>query len=75
MTSPLERTKAVLETRNLLLRLATADYESTLVEARLNALRLLRHFPLDIDIDMSAALVPSIWAPSSTFRREDLRRK
>lgn len=61
MTMPYERTKAVIETRELLQILAAGGdiTKGGLVQTK--ALRLLRHYPLDIDLDVSAAALPGIW--------------
>ncbi|HKR40308.1 MAG TPA: BPSL0761 family protein [Paraburkholderia sp.] len=64
MTIPYERTRAVLQTRDLLKELAIGHgsvYPDTL---RRRAEALLRHFPEPFHIDISAAASPSIWAPS-----------
>jgi hypothetical protein len=63
MTIPYERTRAVLQTRELLEKLATGapiDPDSL----RRQAQALLRHFPEPFHIDLSAAAVPTIWAAS-----------
>ncbi|WP_346656398.1 BPSL0761 family protein [Burkholderia sp. COPS] len=61
MTPPRERTKAVVDTREFLLMLASAD-EVTVRGVQTMAMRLLRHYPLDIDLDVSAAALPGVWA-------------
>ncbi|WP_083803834.1 MULTISPECIES: BPSL0761 family protein [Paraburkholderia] len=62
MTTPLERTKAVTDTRELLRMLARADEITIGGLVQTVALGLLRHYPLDIDLDVSAAASPEIWA-------------
>ncbi|MDR6469404.1 hypothetical protein J2777_003132 [Paraburkholderia graminis] len=62
MTTPLERTKAVTDTRELLRMLARADEITIGGLVQTVALGLLRHYPLDIDLDVSAAALPEIWA-------------
>lgn len=62
MTTPLERTKAVTDTRELLQMLARADEITIGGLVQTVALGLLRHYPLDNDLDVSAAALPEIWA-------------
>ncbi len=74
MTTPDERTKAVIDTRELLQLLASADEITIGGLVQSVALGLLRHYPLDIDLDVSAAALPGMWAaprrPASTAARE-----
>lgn len=62
MTTAYERTKAVIETRELLTMLASSDDVASRSEIQAFAVRLLRHYPLDIDLDVSAAALPGVWA-------------
>ncbi|RQU12755.1 hypothetical protein DF157_23640 [Burkholderia cenocepacia] len=62
MTTPYERSKSVTETREFLQMLASAGDIANRNHVQLVAVRLLRHYPLDIDLEMSAAALPSIWA-------------
>ncbi|HHX4057168.1 MAG: BPSL0761 family protein [Burkholderia contaminans] len=62
MTTAYERTKSVIETREFLRRLASSDDIVSCGHARSVAVRLLRHYPLDIDLKVSAAALPGIWA-------------
>lgn len=62
MTTPRERTKAITDTRELLQMLARADEITIGGLVQTVALGLLRHYPLDIDLDVSAAALPGIWA-------------
>ncbi|SKC83714.1 hypothetical protein SAMN05445504_3715 [Burkholderia sp. CF099] len=66
MTTPQERTRAVVGARDLLETLAhgRGDYCADLV--RTLAFSLLRHYPLDIDIDVSALALPSLWSSCAT---------
>ncbi|CAG9269528.1 BPSL0761 family protein [Paraburkholderia caribensis] len=72
MTTPQERTRAVLGARDLLETLAhgRGAYCTDLV--RTLAFSLLRHYPLDVDIDVSALAVPTLWSScfTSTVLRE-----
>ncbi|MCA8494021.1 BPSL0761 family protein [Burkholderia arboris] len=61
MTTADERTSAVISTREFLMMLAAADSVAC-DDLRAVALRLLRHYPLDIDIATSAMALPGIWA-------------
>jgi len=62
MTTPRERTKAITDTRELLQMLARADEITIGGLVQTVALGLLRHYPLDNDLDVSATLLPEIWA-------------
>lgn len=62
MTMPYERTKAVIETRELLQLLAASDDVASGIDIHAIAVRLLRHYPLDVDLDISAAALPGVWA-------------
>lgn len=62
MTTAYERTKAVIETRELLQLLASATGTASPGAIRQAALQLLRHYPLDVDLEVSAAALPGIWA-------------
>ena len=61
MTTAYERTKAVIETRKFLLMLASADEVTIRGLVQSVAVCLLRHYPLDIDLEVSAAALPGIW--------------
>ncbi|WP_319001452.1 BPSL0761 family protein [Burkholderia sp. AU39826] len=61
MTTPRERTKAVVDTREFLLILASADEITVRGLVQTMAMRLLRHYPLDIDLEVSAAALPGVW--------------
>ncbi|ANC47403.1 hypothetical protein A6P55_19320 [Pandoraea pnomenusa] len=62
MTMPYERTKAVIETRELLQMLASAGDINIGELVQTEARRLLRHYLLDIDLDVSAAALPGAWS-------------
>lgn len=62
MTMPSERTQAVIETRELLHQLARFDGSAAPRTIQDLAQQLLRHFPLDVDLEVSAAALPGIWA-------------
>ncbi|RQV65885.1 hypothetical protein DF018_22150 [Burkholderia cenocepacia] len=62
MTTAYERTKAVIETRKLLQLLGSPTSTATRDAFQDAALLLLRHYPLDIDLEISAAALPGIWA-------------
>ncbi len=62
MTTAEERTRAVVGARDLLATLADGRglYCADLV--RTLAKTLLRHYPTAVDIDVSAAALPNLWA-------------
>lgn len=62
MTMPHERTKAVVETRNFLQLLAAVDQVTIPSHVQTVASGLLRHYPLNTDLDVSASALPGIWA-------------
>jgi hypothetical protein len=62
MTTPTERTRAVVETRRFLQALASDGGDTEPTDIRENAKRLLRHYPLDIDLSASASAFPSVWS-------------
>jgi hypothetical protein len=70
MSTAVERTRAVVETRNFLRILATAGQVTIpgLVQTAANG--LLRHYPLDVDLEASSLALPDIWAPPSSAERE-----
>lgn len=62
MTTPHDRTKALTDTRELLLMLASADEITIRGLVQSVAIGLLRHYPLDLDLEVSAGVLPGIWA-------------
>lgn len=60
---PDERTNAVIETREFLQLLAASDNAASGLDIREIAMRLLRHYPLNVDLDISAAALPGVWSP------------
>ena len=73
MTTACERTKAVIETRKLLQTLSSADEVTIHGLIQSVAVCLLRHYPLDIDLEMSASALPIVWAPPSMHGGEEKR--
>ncbi|MFM0168841.1 hypothetical protein PQR33_05760 [Paraburkholderia sediminicola] len=63
MTMPEERTKAVMETRRFLETLVGSETEIMWGLVRTVAGQLLRHYPLDVDLSVSASALPGVWAP------------
>ena len=63
MTTPDERTKAVIGTRDFLQTLAAAEEVSIPGLVQSVAVCLLRHYPLKVDLAISASALPSIWSP------------
>ncbi len=68
MTTPCERTNAVAKTRAFLQSLVAHNNGAARRNIHEVAEHLLRHYPLDVDLDMSAAALPSLWA----FRRDGI---
>lgn len=61
MTTPYERTRAVVQARELLDKLASHDAPVNHHELQDEAIRLLRHYPLDVDLELSSAALPGVW--------------
>ncbi|WP_408115707.1 BPSL0761 family protein [Caballeronia grimmiae] len=72
MTTPEERTRAVIQTRDFLEMLSNPGNALSPVEVMVEATRLLRHFPLNVDLDFSASVLPTVWSPPIR-RREKSR--
>ena len=68
MTTAYERTKSVIETRKFLQMLTSADDLASRSHVQSVAERLLRHYPLDIDLEVSAAALPAVWAAPERSR-------
>lgn len=71
MTMPNERTRSVLQTRRFLEELAGAKVMGIPEEVRVEARRLLRHFPDTYDLELSAEACPDRWArlvPKQLFK-------
>jgi hypothetical protein len=62
MTTPYERTKSVLGTREFLRDLVVASDDLDVERFRGRAQTLLRHFPERVDLQISARFAPSVWA-------------
>ena len=61
MTTPYERTLAVTRARDLLKALSAGQsFDADSLAGRAEG--LLKHFPTPADIDLSAAVVPSVWS-------------
>jgi hypothetical protein len=60
MTTAYERTKSVLETRRFLQMLASADEVTIRGLVQSVAVCLLRHYPFDGDLEVSAAALPGL---------------
>ncbi|WP_342029103.1 BPSL0761 family protein [Paraburkholderia caballeronis] len=71
MTIPTERTKAVLDTRDFLKILSNAEEVTIPGLVQSVATSLLRHYPLVVDLDISASVLPSIWASPLTLERDE----
>lgn len=62
MTMPHERARAVLQTREFLQELSVTKKSNIPAEIRLEAERLLRHYPNVIDMEITAKVFPALWA-------------
>lgn len=62
MTTAHQRTQAVIESREFLQLLALPTCAASRDAVAEAALQLLRHYPLNIDLEISAAALPGIWA-------------
>ena len=71
MTTPQERSTAVLLASELLQELAAAPEESPCLDRfRSRARRILRHYPEPLHLDLSADALPGLWAsPHATKKR------
>lgn len=68
MTTPAERTKAVVDTRDFLEMLANAEEVTIRGLVQSVAICLLRHYPLNVDLDASASALPGVWTHPSAER-------
>jgi hypothetical protein len=65
MTMPDERTRAVSQAREFLQELATGEWPTALpTGVRREALRLLRHFPRDNDMELAHLALPAWFGPT-----------
>lgn len=62
MTTAHERTSAVVDTRRFLQKLASDNSCANNCDIGEEAVRLLRYYPLDVDLDVSAAALPNLWS-------------
>jgi hypothetical protein len=62
MTTPDERTKAVIGARGFLEILARADEVNISHLVQSVATGLLRHYPRDLDLRVSASAAPNVWS-------------
>ncbi|MFL9917974.1 hypothetical protein PQR75_21785 [Paraburkholderia fungorum] len=62
MTTPAERTKAVLDARDFLSLLAASPEVTIRGLVQSVAIGLLRHYPVKVDMDASASALPGVWA-------------
>jgi hypothetical protein len=68
MTTPEERTKAVIGTRDFLRILATGAEITIPGLVQSVATCLLRHYPSNVDLAVSASAMPGIWGAPWTVR-------
>ncbi|WP_311734883.1 MULTISPECIES: BPSL0761 family protein [unclassified Paraburkholderia] len=73
MTMPDERTRGVFGARELLFTLAQGPGAYSADPVRTLAKALLRHYPLEVDVAVSALALPNVWASASNWRRDSLQ--
>lgn len=71
MTTPAERTKAVVDTRAFLEMLANAEEVTIRGLVQSVAIGLLRHYPLNVDLAVSAFALPGVWTHPTAERPEE----
>lgn len=70
MTTPYNRTRALLETKSFLLKLEDPTREPPLPESvRAHAAYLLRHYPSYADIELAHKALPEVYGPVPPFSR------
>lgn len=63
MTTPYERTRAILETKSLLLKLVDTKRQPRMPKSvREHAEYLLRHYPAHVDIEAAHKALPELYA-------------
>jgi hypothetical protein len=72
MTTLAERTKAVADTRDFLEMLANAEEVTIRGLVQSVAICLLRHYPLNVDLNASASTLRGVWT-HPTAERPDTR--
>ncbi|MGF6635524.1 BPSL0761 family protein [Paraburkholderia sp. MM6662-R1] len=72
MTTPAERTKAVVDARDFLQMLSNAEEVTIRGLVQSVAIGLLRHYPSNVDLDASASALPGLWAHPIVERPEEL---
>ncbi|MFM0002106.1 hypothetical protein PQR57_13895 [Paraburkholderia dipogonis] len=72
MTTPAERSKAVVDTREFLQMLSAAEEVTIRGLVQSVAIGLLRHYPMNVDLDVSASVLPEVWAHPTVERSGDL---
>ncbi|WP_175938375.1 BPSL0761 family protein [Caballeronia sp. BCC1704] len=71
MTTPAERTKAVVDARDFLLMLSNAEEVTIRGLVQSVAIGLLRHYPLNVDLEVSALALPGVWTHPTAERHEE----
>lgn len=61
MTTPTERTAAVQKTRAFLEMLAHGEGNNVSQDIALRAETLLRHYPSDLELELTSAVYPTCW--------------
>ncbi|WP_425127809.1 BPSL0761 family protein [Burkholderia cepacia] len=71
MTTPRERTAAVLRTRAFLMQLSRPSADAVPRDVVLVAENLLRHYPSLADIELTCAMYPGCWEMPVTRAKHD----
>ncbi|CAM8662252.1 hypothetical protein MCEMSEM22_02329 [Comamonadaceae bacterium] len=69
MTTPFQRTKALVRTKELLQRLSSLGDDAGPLALAAEAEALLRHFPTLADIEAAHKAVPELYGPVPPFDR------
>lgn len=70
MTLPYERTRAVINTRDFLVRLCCGEIRRIPGEVRQEARRLLKHYPSPLDLSQAAEASPDVFMDNAEDWRE-----
>jgi len=70
MTSPFERTRSLVLTKELLQRLSSLGFDTVPPSISAEAGRLLRDYPTLADIEAAHKAVPELYGPVPPFQRD-----
>lgn len=71
MTTPAERTRALIETSLFLQELSEPGSYDVPAEVRLMATRLLRHYPLTCELEFLHKALPMFYATAIAYRSQE----